>query len=95
MYYWSLKVLSTFLVFSEVTWAVKIVFPKIVTRSKRSNQNNGIELNISDEHSDEFSLYLWKNEHLVTKGTIVEWHYSNGTKTFLRLHEPIQEKVCR
>ena len=88
-----LKVLSTLVLFSEVNLvALKIVYPKLVTRWKRSSEE-GIELNISDEDSDEFSLYLWKNEHLVTKATIVEWHYANGTKTLLKLREPIEEKA--
>ena len=32
---------------------------------------------------------MWKNKHLITKGTLLEWHYKNGTKQILNLHEPI------
>ena len=90
-----ISTISIFLFFCEVnSKTFKIVYPRLVTRSKRSNED-GIELNISDDESEEFALYLWKNEHLVTKGAKVEWHFANGTKMLQNLYQPIEGKSMK
>ena len=70
-----------------------IIYPKV--RSKRSLtdfsteklRNNKHDLQIQFNHeSEEFAIYLRKNEHLVTSGTLVEWHYPNGTKQLSKLN---------
>ena len=95
------KLFSSLVIFSQLTnilvVSMKIVYPKIVPiRSKRSQsgsviEKQGIELKISDDSTSDqgLSLHLWKNKHLITKGTLIEWHYKNGTKKTLNLHEPI------
>ena len=65
-----------------------IIYPK--TRIKRSLRNaktgSTHDLQIQFNHeSEEFAIYLRKNEHLVTSGTVVEWHYPNGTKQLSKL----------
>ena len=65
-----------------------IIYPK--TRFKRSLRNaktgSTHDLQIQFNHeSEEFAIYLRKNEHLVTSGTVVEWHYPNGTKQLSKL----------
>ena len=68
----------------------KIVFPKIVKRFKRNINavSNGIQVDIGGENeSENFSLYLKKNSNLVTRNALIEWHYPNGTKQLLSLHE--------
>ena len=67
-----------------------IIYPKV--RFKRSLQENAKDTNqdlqIQFNHeSEEFAIYLRKNEHLVTSGTVVEWHYPNGTKQLSKLSE--------
>ena len=90
-----ISVISILSFFCEVnSKSLKIVYPRLVTRSKRSNED-GIELNISDDESEEFALYLWKNEHLVTKGAKVEWHFANGTKMLQNLYQPIEGKSMK
>ena len=90
-----ISVISILSFFCEVnSKSLKIVYPRLVTRSKRSNED-GIELNISDDESEEFALYLWKNKHLVTKGAKVEWHFANGTKMLQNLYQPIEGKSMK
>ena len=65
-----------------------IIYPK--ARFKRSLRNaktgSTHDLHIQFNHeSEEFAIYLRKNEHLVTSGTVVEWHYPNGTKQLSKL----------
>lgn len=72
-----------------------IIYPKV--RFKRSLQENAQDTNqdlqIQFNHeSEEFAIYLRKNEHLVTSGTVVEWHYPNGTKQLSKLSEAYYNK---
>ena len=65
-----------------------IIYPK--ARFKRSLRNaktgSTHDLHIQFNHeSEEFAIYLRKNEHLVTSGTVVEWHYPNGTRQLSKL----------
>jgi hypothetical protein len=70
-----------------------IIYPKV--RFKRSLENDEEnnkkvkhDLQIQFNHdSEEFAIYLRKNEHLVTSGTVVEWNYPNGTKQLSKLSD--------
>ena len=67
-----------------------IIYPKV--RFKRSlrneNKKGKHDLQIQFNHdSEEFAIYLRKNEHLVTSGTVVEWNYPNGTKQLSKLND--------
>ena len=65
----------------------KIVYPKLKTLHKRSTTAavQSIQLDITDNESEHFSLHLKKNSNLVTQGAIVEWHYPNGTKKIITI----------
>ena len=55
-----------------------------VSRAKRSPGGNSLEIKLSHE-DDEFSILLRRNRNLITDGTVVEWHYANGTRAQARL----------
>ena len=68
-----------------------IIYPKV--RYKRSLSDSGDkssnhDLQIQFNHeSEEFAIYLRKNDHLVTTGALVEWNYPNGTRQLSKLDD--------
>ena len=68
-----------------------IIYPKV--RYKRSLSDSGVksskhDLQIQFNHeSEEFAIYLRKNDHLVTTGALVEWNYPNGTRQLSKLDD--------
>ena len=66
----------------------KVRFKRSLTDSSKHKSNNDHDLQIQFNHdSEEFAIYLRKNEHLVTAETLVEWHYPNGTKQLSKLND--------
>jgi hypothetical protein len=88
---------------SIVTPQTQIVYPRLVEQirtrrsassSSRDNDqvSHAIQLNIdSSDDSEQFALHLRKNENLVTRETLIEWHFPNGTKQLLPLNRLNQE----
>ena len=67
-----------------------IIYPKVRFKRSLGNKDKKTkhDLQIQFNHdSEEFAIYLRKNEHLVTSGTVVEWNYPNGTKQLSKLND--------
>ena len=77
---------------------ISIIYPKArfkrsLETSKHANTINH-DMHIKFNHdSEEFAIYLRRNEHLVTSGTLVEWHFSNGTKRVSKLNDIASSNV--
>ena len=65
-----------------------IVYPKIHKRSRRSTDSS-LKVDFTADGFSGFSLNLRRNEHLVTQGALVEWHYPNGTAVLSQLQKVI------
>ena len=66
-----------------------IVYPSIRQRYRRSNTAE-IQVDIEGGPNGGFALNLRKNEHLVTSGAVMEWHFPNGTKSIAPLSQEKQ-----
>ena len=64
------------------------VYPKIHKRPRRSTDTS-LKVDFTADGFSGFSLNLRRNEHLVTQGALIEWHYPNGTAVLTQLQKVI------
>ena len=70
-----------------------VIYLKTVNRYKRDTNQRDIQIQFSHQ-SLEYSVYLRKNDRLVTDSTLVEWNFENGTKFVEKLQLDSLQQNC-
>lgn len=82
-----IQVIFLLILFILQVYSSYIIYPKIHKRHRRSSDSS-LQVEFTGEGPNKgFSLKLRKNEHLVTQGTLIEWHYPNGTAVITQLQK--------
>ena len=85
---------SILILFILQAYSSYIIYPKIHKRHRRSIDSSLQVEFTADGPNQGFSLNLRKNEHLVTQGALIEWHYPNGTAVITQLQKVFEHLLC-